>query len=380
MKKKKRIKLHEVSLEEDIKYRGPLSYRHFRIIGWICIAISQVCVLLGLATKLSPDLELSLGLLPTILSYIASLSIPLLLLASFSVILGSGNGYKRQLMTMGGAAAAIIVLFELFMFRYIVGTIGHVLGSRETAKELVDSVTSGGSSPFLSFNLFVDVVMCILFAYFLIYQPAKGLSGKKLWIFRSCALIPVFYEIASFILKAMAVYGHIKIPTALFPFLTTKPPMMFLVFVVLAFYIKNRERRFCKNGRTHKEYQAFLKTNRNSWNFSVFTAKVLAIAGALDFILLIIYTVVLAAGDLEPVQAAEYQGIIDYYLAQAMELGLGKSVMLAPFAPVVLLFSYTRTYKNTFIDLLIPIGGVVLIIFVYLEGIYYGSSFISFGA
>ena len=47
-KRRKRIKLHEVSLEEDIKYRGPLSYRHFRIFGWLCIALSQVVMLIGI--------------------------------------------------------------------------------------------------------------------------------------------------------------------------------------------------------------------------------------------------------------------------------------------------------------------------------------------
>ncbi len=377
MKKRKRIKLHEVSLEQDIKYRGPLSYRHFRIIGWICIAISQVYVLLGIAMKISPALEEKIGLWPTILNWLSVLSIPLLLLASFSVILGSGNGYKRQLITMGGAAAAVIVLFELFFFRYIVGTMGHILGSRETATEMINSVIAGKSSaPFLAFNLFVDIVLCILFAYFLNYQPAKGLQGTKLVLFRLCALFPVFYEAASFSLKIMAVNGQLVIPTALFPFLTTKPPIMFLVFVVLTFYIKNRERRFCKNGRTHKEYQKFLKTNRNSWNFSVFTAKILVLAGVVDFILTIAVVVIMAFQRGTTALELKSADIMSDYIIKAASMGFGKSMVLAPFAPVVLLFSYTRTYKNTFIDLLIPIGGVILIVFVYLEGIYYGTGFI----
>lgn len=381
MEMKKRIKLHEVSLEQDIDYRGPLSYRHFRIIGWICIAISQVYVLLGIVIKISPPLEEVLGFLPMVLNWIGVLSIPLLLLASFSVILGSDSGYKKQLILMGGAAAAVIALFELFFFRYIVGTFGHVLGSNEEALSLVNGIINEkSSSHFLAFNLFVDVVLCILFTYFLNYQPSKGLQGKKLVLFRLCALIPVIYEAVSFTLKVMAVNEQLVIPTALFPFLTSKPPMMFLVFVALAFYIKNRERRFCKTGRTHQEYQAFLKTNRNSWNFSVFTAKILVLAGAADFIFLLVVMLIMGAPRIEAMDAPGAVDVLTDCAYKAADMGFGKSIVLAPFAPVLLLFSYTRTYKKNFIDLLIPIGGVILIIFVYLEGIYYGSSFIGSAA
>ena len=40
--KQKRIRLHEASAENDISYRGPLSYQHFQIFGWLCIVLSVV--------------------------------------------------------------------------------------------------------------------------------------------------------------------------------------------------------------------------------------------------------------------------------------------------------------------------------------------------
>ena len=49
--KKKRVRLHEASAENDIKYRGPLSYQHFQIFGWLCIVLSVVMILLKLGSK-----------------------------------------------------------------------------------------------------------------------------------------------------------------------------------------------------------------------------------------------------------------------------------------------------------------------------------------
>ncbi|MBR3538608.1 MAG: hypothetical protein IKN79_06005, partial [Eubacterium sp.] len=37
-KKKKRVKFYETTKENDIRFKGVLSYRHLRIMGWICMA------------------------------------------------------------------------------------------------------------------------------------------------------------------------------------------------------------------------------------------------------------------------------------------------------------------------------------------------------
>ena len=41
-KRRKRRKIWEVTPENDMKYRGPLSYRTLSILGWLCIAFGQV--------------------------------------------------------------------------------------------------------------------------------------------------------------------------------------------------------------------------------------------------------------------------------------------------------------------------------------------------
>ena len=58
--------------------------------------------------------------------------------------------------------------------------------------------------------------------------------------------------------------------------------MTFVLFVALALFVKTRELRFRRHGKTHEEYRAFLKTRRNSWNFSVFLAIMLVIVSLLD--------------------------------------------------------------------------------------------------
>ena len=44
--KKRRLKIHETTLENDIRYRGPLSPTHFKVLGWLCIVVAQIAVLI----------------------------------------------------------------------------------------------------------------------------------------------------------------------------------------------------------------------------------------------------------------------------------------------------------------------------------------------
>jgi hypothetical protein len=144
--------------------------------------------------------------------------------------------------------------------------------------------------------------------------------------------------------------------------------MTFLVFVFLAVHIKTRELRYCRHGKTHDEYQEFLKTNRNAWHFSVYAAIVLFIAGVIDLIIAIL----LLAG-----QAGSAEGL-DAIMASekafkntiAMSIGFGKSTCLMFFAPIVLLFNYTKIPKNKTVGMLIPVAGILLIALIGVQGIY----------
>ena len=363
MEKKRRFrrkKLSEVSLEHDIRYRGPLSYRHLRMFGWLCIVIAQVSLLLTLGGNISDQLQEQTMTLQTVLSVVASMSVPFLLLANYALILDTSDGYKRQF-TIHIAATALIVVLSLFILnRYAVGTVAVLTGSRQTAIEQINLAVHSTKSGSVSFNLFIDLLLCTLFMYCLNARPKRFFQGKKIRILRAMAVLPVLYEAASIALRILAAQDKIVLDYNIFPFLTTKPPMMFLVFLVLAFFIKYRERLFCKNGRTHAEYDLFLKTRRNSLQFSVFTAIVFAVAGVLDSMILGFLANALLA----------HQSANGDLIFKMLDLGIGGAGILLPMAPVVLLFSYTRTHKNQLMDYLIPVMGVLLSIFVYLEGAY----------
>ena len=369
----KRNKLYEISLEQDIRYRGPLTYRHFKILGWLCIACSQVVFLLTLAGKAAPEVSQKTAELQSVLSFFAPLSVSFLLFANFSTILTNRNGYKKQLMINGIVSGAIILVYLFVYYRYILGVLGTFAGGRQQGEQLLmESLSSDSSGGILSLNLFLDLFLCTAFMFFLNYEPVRFFSGKrKIW-FRLFAVLPVLYEAVSIMLKYLSFEHIITIAPACYPLFPTKPPMMFLVFLVLAVFLKTRERRFLKHGKTKTEYQRFLKTKRNSWHVSVFAATVVLIAGILDLLILILFTGVQVEGNV----SSSDTDVVMAAMQNALGLGIGNSAALIPMAPILLLFSYNKDHRNSLVDLLIPVGGVILIVLVYVEGIYHALMFL----
>jgi hypothetical protein len=366
----KRVKLHEQGAHNDIHYSGPLSFQSFQILGWSCIVLTVVMKLMTVAVKVNPVDAERFSSIANVISYIAELSLPFLLMANFSRILNNTEGYKKQLIRNGGAMLAIFVVFMIFFYRYIVGTVGLLLTDRNEAYPLVMSAFYAvNGKGFFALNIFVDLFLCTLVMYFLNAKPTKIFTGNKLWIFRAFTLLPIGYEVASILLKANAAQGNIQLPTWVFPLLTVKPPMTFVVFVFLALHIKTRELRYCRNGKTHEDYQAFLKTNRNAWHFSVYSAVVVFIAGVLDLIialLLIRHQAMTSQAFVEAVDASDKA----LYNSVALSVGFGKSVCLMIFAPFMLLFNYTKIPKNKTVGMLIPVIGIGLIALICIQGIY----------
>ena len=366
---KKRVRLHEQGAHNDIKYSGPLSFQSFQILGWACIAVTVIMALMKIAMKVNPADTERFVRINQIISFIAEMSLPFLLMANFARILNNTDGYRKQLLKNGGAMAALFLVFMIFFNRYVVGTVGLLLQDSKEAYPLV-MTSFYGVNPrgFFAFNIFVDLFLCTLVMYFMNARPTKVFTGKKIYIFRALTILPIAYEVASILLKGKAAAGSILLPSWVFPLLTVKPPMTFLVFVFLAVHIKTRELRYCRHGKTHDDYQEFLKTNRNAWHFSVYAAIVLFIAGVIDLIIAIL----LLAG-----QAGSAEGL-DAIMASekafkntiAMSIGFGKSTCLMFFAPIVLLFNYTKIPKNKTVGMLIPVAGILLIALIGVQGIY----------
>jgi hypothetical protein len=369
-KEKRRIRketklMQKYDMEHDIRYLGPLSYRSFKILGWLCIAMLQVVALLELEGKFDPVMMAGLYVPVTVLRLLSNMALPFFLISNFALILNAADGYKRQLL-MNGVFSLAVVAASVFGFRrYVLGIASFLYGEgTDASAQLADTFYANSEGGYISYNLFIDLFLCALLMFFLNYRPKRFFTGKKLLFFRAFAAFPIVYEIACIVLKSLCVERIIKLPFIVFPFLTVKPSMTFLVFVILAGFIKRRERRFLKTGRTHEEYIRFLKTRRNSFQFSRFTAIILAVIGVLDF------AGMLLVGAIIHIVNPAKEMVFEYVSAHLSALGIGQSMALLLLAPLMLLFSYTRSPENKTLDTFIPIIGVAIIVLVYIEGGY----------
>ena len=158
--RRRRLKMHEVTAENDIKYRGPLSYRHLRILGWLSLAFAQAAVLMTIASNLDVWLAEQLAPYSSAFSFIGEFAVPLFLLANFAVILSAKDGYKKLFIIYGLLTSIIIGLYFLVCEHYIAGVITMMTGDRESAGVIVAQTVpvlfSGGH---VGFNLFMDLLL-----------------------------------------------------------------------------------------------------------------------------------------------------------------------------------------------------------------------------
>lgn len=367
-KRKKRRKIDEYTLENDIKYRGPLSYRWLRVAAWAFLILSQIGVLLTLGIRFDDGLADKVGFLPSILQMLKEIMMPLFLIATFATILNGSKTFKSMLILYGGAAVLFYILFVLFHERYAAELIVFLFETdRASAIALIDTfLSSSGSSGYIAFNFFIDLFICTLLGFFVLYRPKKIFVGKKLAWFRAFTVIPIAYEIICFTIKLLGSFGVIFISPYGYALLTTKPPMTFVVFLVVLAFIKVRERIYRKRGKTHEDYQEFLKTNANSWQFSGFLAILMVVAGVVDTIIYYVMTFAVSGVNIDAVDVASVESIM-FVTGVLLKSGIGGSGALIIASPLMLLFSYTRTHKDTRADMFVPILAIIVLVFVYLE-------------
>ena len=385
---KPRTKFSEYTAANDIKYRGPLNYQSFQLFGWICIILAVVVGLINVAKKISPDIEKDIGQIGDILSWIASLSLPFLLMANFSKILANKEGYRKQLLRNGGAALGIFLVTIVVGNRYIIGTMEQIVTPKEEVVPLLESIVRGSlPKGFLAFNLFIDLFMCTLSLYFLNARPKRVFTGKRVIFLRLLVILPIAYELIGFVLKVQAARGRIELPLWTFPLLTMKPPVTFAFFVFIAFLMKFREYRYCRHGKTHEEYLEFMKTNRNSFHMSVHLCLSMIAFALIDLILFYLLVVghaatVLPAGTVamtgETLDTVTEAGAaaLNAGLSVAQAVGVGKAIALAGVAPLMLLYSYTSEPKRKIISTLIPVGSILVIVVILMEALRLGAGLI----
>ena len=238
-----RKNIHLVDEEHDIKFRGPISYRHLRIFGWLFLAIAQIGILLSFANGLK--VANVNGFVIDLIKSIGSLMTPLFLVAAFSQVLVAKDGYKRLLFTYISGAVGIYALFLVVYLHFGVGLMHAFANDWKQAFDTCDAFLSVlGSSGAISFNIFIDLILCTLVTFLLNYHPTKYFKGKKIYLLRALVALPILYEVGSIVLKILGSSDIITISPFLIPLLTTKPPVALLIFIVLALFMKNRERYY----------------------------------------------------------------------------------------------------------------------------------------
>lgn len=367
-------KIHIVNKDNDIKYRGFLSYRYMRIIGWVAMVVAQIAVILGIMARRWPSTH-NLILLQNAsdtLSIIGQLAIPLFLVANFALIFSARNNIKKLVLTHLFLAVIIYAIYLLVYYRYILDVVTY---ASPQSRSIVDEVLTILLQNYLTFNVFIDLFMCSSLYFFMVYRPTKFFVGKKLTIFRCFTILPILYEIACIILKGLSVgqgaigMQVIVLPVAILPIMTSKPIVTFLAFLTILIFMKYRQTLYLKRGGTLEQYEDFVQTNTNSFHFSVLVAIIFAVAALLDYaVSSILYKVYES-------QFAQY--LIDNpakaykaYQSWIKGWGLGKGFALIFASPLMLLFSYTKQHSDNSkkFDILIPLIGIAFCVLVYLEG------------
>ena len=359
-------KLHEYSAEHDIRYRGLLNYQGLMALGWLMIVFTAVRILLSALTvsKQDPQLISTIGPFVTVLEYLTGFSVPLMLIANFARIMNNDGEYKNLLLSNGIAAAAVFGASWLFFSRYAVGTLSMAVTEPEQVMPRLEAFfRAHNQAGFLSFNMFVDLFLCTLTMFCLNARPKRFFTGKKIFLLRLIALLPIAYEIASLWLKILAVTERITLPFWTFPLLTVKPPITYALFVCMAVHFRGREFRFCRHGRTHREYLDYLQSNRNSLHFSIYLAVGLLIAAVADALL----SNAIYWGAIRWVQADKGEtAVISWKAFEATGLGKDNDYLIL-IAPLMLLFSYNRVPRWKKLDKVIPAAAIVIIILLFLE-------------
>ena len=370
-KKSKRISMYDVTPENDTtKFKGIFSYRHFRIAGWVCMAMALANIMIGLGMKLSSRVAEKYSGVHDVLSFFAELGVFLFLFANFAVIIDKKSSYKKLFIMYGALSAGFVLLFADVYYRFLGGIVGSINDEMGTTIDTSDLMSGG----FQAFNIFLDMLLCTAVVFFIDYKPTKFFVGKKLYIFRAFAALPILYELACILLKYFATVDGLKLHPMVSPFLTTKPVLCFLLFVRMAFYVKGRETKFLNHGKTLEDYDAFMRTNRNSLQFARKFALMTLLYGFIDLVVVLILVILrlVNAGLLQAFLDAgadnqETTQLLDYVLGEARAIGFGGAVSMIFIVPFIFFFSYSKRYKKSKVDTLIPVGAVAVIALVVIE-------------
>ena len=374
--KTKRIKLKDRTLENDIKYGGYLSYRHIRIIGWLCLIIAQISLVLQLEAKLAPDTAKTIDNVNQVLSIIADLPVPLFLLANFSTIVQNRGNYKALFKKFGIMAAGMYVLANVLIFYYGFRTLrafDETINFGNALRIFGELLPALGKTGYV-LNIFIDMLLVVLMFFFMNYTPkCKAFEGKRIILFRLLVLLPIAYEVVAIFVKYSISMSKFTIPSPVFFLLPSKPPLIFAAFVVIVFCLKIAQVLYIRRHHSLERYEEYVLTKAHSVKVSLAMAIVFVIFAFIDAALVVglFYKVAIECA---PAYADQDPEVVSLMILDRLNvylsIGIGGATGLILVAPLVLLYSYTKKHNNPKIDTLIPIAGIALLVFTIAEGMF----------
>ena len=284
---------------------------------------------------------------------------PLMLIANFSQLFRDRSTLVTTLLKNGACALGVFLAFLFVYFRYAVLIVKKVTGvtgegmTTSEASALVDRILSGLFGFLRQLSYFVDYFNCSLIAFFLLYKPKKYFQGDKIRIFRSLVLIPIIWSIVGYILLGVNNEGTV-IPGYIYPLIPLKPPVFLLAYLLLVLYLKDKEQRFLKSGKTEEEFDKDFFSPESVRSFSIFASATLGICSVIDFIILLLF--------------------IEDKTMQRIGFGNGSLMFLV--IPIILFYDYGKKMKDGMTGTLITLIGFAAIAIVWVEGIYWLAAWV----
>lgn len=368
LRKQKKLEKQNIvkyTLDNDIKYKGPLGIQHIKLLAWFFIILTQYFVLSNslypkLAIGSNPD-----GLIMQVLSWLVDLATPCFLLAAFSIIIARREECKELIITYAAFASVIVVFFFLLIYRYGAGLFGMFLEEGgPVGANIFGTFLATINIKLINFNIFIDLLLFTLLLYFTLCDPPNFFAGSREKYFRMLAILPVAYELTFFIIELIFALNDEVLPAFLYSIMPTKPILTFFTFLTIIEFEFKQKRKYLKQGGTIEGYNEYIKTRKHSWEYSKRIAKSFLFFGIVDFII-IVALYIMAEVD---VQIGMGSNIFTLFIST---FKFGDTVCLALLAPIVLLFSFNKEFKNrTLFNILLPLASIVAILLLYVEFIF----------
>ena len=170
-----RLKRSAVGRHDDIRYLGPLSYRAFEMLGWLCIVFCVAVVILAVITSVSPKMGTG----------------HFLVIAAISRAMRSGEEYREQLLTYLGVAGIVAAGAALIYQRTVMAAINRLFLDSKQALPMIEKTFANFSGiDFIAFNVFIDIFLCILLFFFVNVRPKHVFTGKWVLVLRPARCCP----------------------------------------------------------------------------------------------------------------------------------------------------------------------------------------------